>query len=140
MDSANNQQLKINGNPGGVSPTPSEGLELPKVAPSPVAGMSVTPQPVVIQSGAVTPVPVKRQKTEDGEDEDEEDDIGDTQGRTITEKGAEIDRASAGFVRLSAKEKAADTDEPDEFGYTQSKLNSSDLTLWLSSLFFLYII
>lgn len=123
MDSTDNQQLKINGNPAGVSPTPSDGLELPKVAPSPVAGMSVTPQPEVIQSGAVTPAPVKRQKTEDDEDDDG-DDAGDTQGRTITEKGAEIDRASAGFVRLTAKERAVETEEPDEFGYTQSKLNS----------------
>ena len=32
-----------------------------------------------------------------------------------------IDRASAGFCKLTATEKAGDPDEPDDFGYTQSK-------------------
>ena len=100
-----------------------DGNDLPKVAPSPVSAFSVTPLPEVIQSGP-PPAPVKRQKTEDGqedEEDEEDDDARDTQGRTITEKGAEIDRASAGFIRLTARERTADSEEADEFGYTLSK-------------------
>lgn len=93
---------------------------------------------------------VNRQKTEDDESEDDEDDSGDLQGRMFTEAGTEvwlwnpfffilnvlllvirifnkkkkntqIERASAGNTKLTAAEKASDPDQPDEFGYTQSK-------------------
>lgn len=91
------------------------------------------------------PVPT-RQMTEDNEEEEDDDD-GDTQGRTMTAVGMEvcltsndeicfitfifflyifylskIERASAGNVKLNSAEKSSDPEQPDDFGYTQSKL------------------
>ncbi|KZS10937.1 putative Inactivation-no-after-potential D protein [Daphnia magna] len=95
-------------------------IELPKVAPH-VIQPCETPVPEVIQTGVVEKPVVNRQKTEDDESEDDEDDSGDLQGRMFTEAGTEIERASAGNTKLTAAEKASDPDQPDEFGYTQSK-------------------
>lgn len=44
------------------------------------------------------------------------------EGRTTTKGGYEIDRASAGNVRRTKEEIAADPEEDDQFGYTTSKL------------------
>lgn len=82
--------------------------------------------------------------TEDNEEEEDDDDGGDTQGRTMTEAGMEvclmsndgnifhhihflyvflkIERASAGNVKLNSSERSSDPEQPDDFGYTQSKL------------------
>ncbi|XP_042870692.1 multiple PDZ domain protein-like isoform X4 [Penaeus japonicus] len=65
----------------------------------------------------------RRQTTEDSEDEVDDDRY--EQGRIETKKGVEIDRASAGAVRRSKADKAADTEEEDEFGYTQSECSIS---------------
>lgn len=46
-------------------------------------------------------------------------------GRTMSAAGYEIDRASAGNVKFSNAEKAADTEQEDEFGYTASNIHLS---------------
>ncbi|EFX86869.1 hypothetical protein DAPPUDRAFT_97010 [Daphnia pulex] len=91
-------------------------IELPKVAPSGLPS-SDTPMPEVIQSGFEPKPVINRQQTED--DDEDDDDGGDTQGRTITEAGMEIERASAGNMKLTSSERASDPDQPDDFGYTQ---------------------
>ncbi|XP_046458559.1 multiple PDZ domain protein-like isoform X8 [Daphnia pulex] len=95
-------------------------IELPKVAPSGLPS-SDTPMPEVIQSGFEPKPVINRQQTED--DDEDDDDGGDTQGRTITEAGMEIERASAGNMKLTSSEKASDPDQPDDFGYTQKKIH-----------------
>ncbi|MPC36923.1 Inactivation-no-after-potential D protein [Portunus trituberculatus] len=61
----------------------------------------------------------RRQTTEDSDND--LDDVHYQQGRIETKKGVEIDRASAGALRRSKAEKASDTEEEDEFGYTTSE-------------------
>ncbi|XP_046646627.1 multiple PDZ domain protein-like isoform X7 [Daphnia pulicaria] len=95
-------------------------IELPKVAPSGLPSCD-TPMPEVIQSGFEPKPVVNRQQTED--DDEDDDDGGDTQGRTITEAGMEIERASAGNMKLTSSERASDPDQPDDFGYTQKKIH-----------------
>ncbi|XP_063871689.1 multiple PDZ domain protein-like isoform X14 [Scylla paramamosain] len=62
----------------------------------------------------------RRQTTEDSDND--LDDVHYQQGRIETKKGVEIDRASAGALRRSKAEKASDTEEEDEFGYTTKKI------------------
>ncbi|KAM3958724.1 LOW QUALITY PROTEIN: multiple PDZ domain protein [Aphomia sociella] len=57
----------------------------------------------------------------DSESSDEEDER-ELGGRTYSEKGVEIDRASAGAVKRSKEEKEADAEEEDDFGYTSNKI------------------
>ena len=83
--------------PNGDSTPPDggmTGLELPKVAPELLPPTScVTPTPEVIQSGVtVAPVrsAVKRQETEPGESDEEEEDEGDMQGRMVLPNGIEV--------------------------------------------------
>ncbi|CAH1641907.1 unnamed protein product [Spodoptera littoralis] len=61
----------------------------------------------------------------DSESSDEEDER-ELQGRTYSDKGVEIDRASAGAVKRSKEEKEADPEEEDDFGYT-TKYGSHNL-------------
>ncbi|CAG4994865.1 unnamed protein product [Parnassius apollo] len=51
----------------------------------------------------------------DSSDEEDERELG---GRTYSEKGVEIDRASAGAIKRTREEKEADPEEEDDFGYT----------------------
>ncbi|KPJ03532.1 Inactivation-no-after-potential D protein [Papilio xuthus] len=53
----------------------------------------------------------------DSESSDEEDER-ELSGRTYSEKGVEIDRASAGAIKRTKEEKEADPEEEDDFGYT----------------------
>lgn len=83
---------------GNTTPTVDGGIELPKVAPEPPILPSVTPTPEVIQSGVTTVVKAvpKRQETEQGESE-EDDDALDLQGRTVLPNGAEVCLSSPFF-------------------------------------------
>ncbi|KAF4524174.1 hypothetical protein B566_EDAN010630 [Ephemera danica] len=70
--------------------------------------------------------PVAEKKSENrysssSEDEESEDDNRDLEGRTVTKQGQEIYRASAGNVKRSAEEVAADPEQEDEYGYTKSE-------------------
>ncbi|XP_049881193.1 uncharacterized protein LOC126377499 isoform X3 [Pectinophora gossypiella] len=64
----------------------------------------------------------------DSESSDEEDER-DLGGRTYSEKGVEIDRASAGAVKRSKEEKEADREEEDDFGYTTNKIRKKYASL-----------
>nr|QDR50923.1 inactivation no afterpotential D [Heliconius melpomene] len=64
----------------------------------------------------------------DSESSDEEDER-ELQGRTYSDKGVEIDRASAGAIKRSKEEKEADTEEEDEFGYTTNKIKKKYASL-----------
>ncbi|XP_063932758.1 inaD-like protein isoform X3 [Zophobas morio] len=66
-------------------------------------------------------VPVKDESLEESE-EDEEMDVREMEGRTVTPKGQQIERASAGNLKRSKDEIAADPEEDDEFGYTTNKV------------------
>ena len=46
----------------------------------------------------------------------------------------QIDRASAGHCKLTSAEKQEETEEPDDFGYTQSKSPVILLMFWSSPL------
>ncbi|XP_063871691.1 multiple PDZ domain protein-like isoform X16 [Scylla paramamosain] len=90
-----------------------------------------TPTPELIQPGlpdikkqeiqANLKKPLNRRQTTEDSDNDL-DDVHYQQGRIETKKGVEIDRASAGALRRSKAEKASDTEEEDEFGYTTKKI------------------
>ncbi|XP_048487407.1 uncharacterized protein LOC105381073 isoform X2 [Plutella xylostella] len=64
----------------------------------------------------------------DSESSDEEDER-ELQGRTYSEKGVEIDRASAGAIKRSKEEKEADPEEEDDFGYTANKIRKKYASL-----------
>ncbi|XP_050356829.1 uncharacterized protein LOC126777719 [Nymphalis io] len=64
----------------------------------------------------------------DSESSDEEDER-ELQGRTYSEKGVEIDRASAGAIKRSREEKEADPEEEDDFGYTTNKIKKKYASL-----------
>lgn len=57
--------------------------------------------------------------SEDEEDDSEEED---SLGKVVTQLGKEIDRKSAGNVRRSKNEIAADEEAENDFGYTDSML------------------
>ncbi|XP_055918879.1 inactivation-no-after-potential D protein [Eupeodes corollae] len=56
------------------------------------------------------------------DDGDDEEDTRDMTGRTFSEAGYEIDRASAGNCKLNKIEQEKDKETPDEFGYTMAKI------------------
>ncbi|XP_060536240.1 uncharacterized protein LOC132708127 isoform X2 [Cylas formicarius] len=57
-------------------------------------------------------------------DDDYDDDIGNTEleGRTLSAKGQQIDRASAGNVKRTKEEICEDLEDEDDFGYTMHKV------------------
>ncbi|XP_074036607.1 multiple PDZ domain protein isoform X3 [Leptinotarsa decemlineata] len=57
-----------------------------------------------------------------GSDDDEEEDVRELEGRTVSSKGYQIDRASAGNVKRTKEEIANDTEDEDDFGYTTNKV------------------
>ncbi|CAH2058328.1 unnamed protein product, partial [Iphiclides podalirius] len=59
-------------------------------------------------------------------DSSDEEDVRELSGRTYTEKGVEIDRASAGAIKRTREEKEADPEEEDDFGYTAIVQYSGD--------------
>ncbi|XP_053620447.1 inaD-like protein isoform X2 [Plodia interpunctella] len=71
------------------------------------------------------PKPVYSDDSDDSDEEDERD-LG---GRVYSDKGVEIDRASAGAVKRSKEEKEADPEEEDEFGYTTNKIRKKYASL-----------
>ncbi|XP_076259043.1 multiple PDZ domain protein-like isoform X4 [Rhynchophorus ferrugineus] len=58
---------------------------------------------------------------ESGSDDEEMDTI-QLEGRTVSAKGQQIDRASAANIRRSKEEIEADKEEEDDFGYTTNKV------------------
>ncbi|XP_052744345.1 inaD-like protein [Bicyclus anynana] len=64
----------------------------------------------------------------DSDSSDEEDER-ELQGRTYSDKGVEIDRASAGALKRSREEKEADPEEEDDFGYTSNKIKKKYASL-----------
>lgn len=54
-------------------------------------------------------------------DSDDDEDSRDMSGKVLTKAGVEIDRSSAGNVKRTREEVAADEEQEDEFGYTTSK-------------------
>ncbi|KAG5888595.1 hypothetical protein JTB14_004777 [Gonioctena quinquepunctata] len=60
-------------------------------------------------------------ESSEGSDEDEENDVRDLEGRTVSSKGCQIDRASAGNVKRTKEEITTDKEEEDDFGYTMSE-------------------
>ncbi|CAB3237775.1 unnamed protein product [Arctia plantaginis] len=74
----------------------------------------------------------------DSESSDEEDER-ELQGRTYSDKGVEIDRASAGAVKRSKEEKEADPEEEDDFGYTTSEWKDTLFTLFNFSIYLFHV-
>ncbi|KAJ8985929.1 hypothetical protein NQ317_010686 [Molorchus minor] len=68
-----------------------------------------------------------RDDSPEGSDDDDEDDIRELEGRTVSDKGQQIDRASAANVRRSKEEISADLEEEDDFGYTNTKTTTTEL-------------
>ncbi|VEN50343.1 unnamed protein product, partial [Callosobruchus maculatus] len=59
----------------------------------------------------------------ESESESDDDDVRELEGRTMSAKGQQIDRASAANVKRSKEEAKADPEEEDDFGYTMSEFN-----------------
>ncbi|XP_018562812.1 uncharacterized protein LOC108904661 [Anoplophora glabripennis] len=98
--------------------TPQSVAEVPLVAeaqPSSSEGVSedknIEPEKVI---------PPREESLEPSEDEEDED-IREMEGRTVSAGGQQIDRASAANVKRSKDEIQADPEEEDEFGYTMSE-------------------
>ncbi|XP_063393648.1 uncharacterized protein LOC134678858 [Cydia fagiglandana] len=75
------------------------------------------------------PTPPKKPVYSDSESSDDEEDERELQGRTYSDKGVEIDRASAAAVKRSKEEKEADKEEEDDFGYTTNKIRKKYASL-----------
>uniref|UniRef100_A0ABD2X0H4 Multiple PDZ domain protein n=1 Tax=Trichogramma kaykai TaxID=54128 RepID=A0ABD2X0H4_9HYME len=75
-------------------------------------------------SGGATPAPASdKKKYSSGESsEEEEEDTRDLEGNVYTKSGVEISRRSAGNVKRTKEEIAADPEQEDEFGYTKKKI------------------
>ncbi|XP_070506326.1 inactivation-no-after-potential D protein isoform X2 [Chironomus tepperi] len=73
---------------------------------------------MVNRSSGFTPVP----DTESEGSSDEDEDNREMEGKTYTASGNEIDRASAGNVKRSKEEVAADPEKESDFGYTMNKI------------------
>ncbi|XP_077294875.1 multiple PDZ domain protein-like [Arctopsyche grandis] len=112
------------------SEEPKPDNALPSIAPldEPVKKLEVVEQ--LSPSTPVEPTFVEKKENnekiiysddEDSEDEEDED-RRELEGRTCSEKGIEIDRASAGNVKRTKEEKEADPEEEDDFGYTNNKV------------------
>ncbi|RVE52339.1 hypothetical protein evm_002977 [Chilo suppressalis] len=82
--------------------------------------------------------PPPRPVYSDSESSDEEDER-DLGGRTYTDKGVEIDRASAGAIKRSKEEKEADPEQEDDFGYTTSEWKDTLFTLINFSFYFIHV-
>ncbi|XP_015791818.1 multiple PDZ domain protein isoform X2 [Tetranychus urticae] len=65
-------------------------------------------------------VSLASETTEDSDSEEEEINVRDTKGKVFSAKGVEIDRTSAGNIKLAPGEV---DEEEDEFGYTLKKAN-----------------
>ncbi|XP_068624121.1 multiple PDZ domain protein-like [Battus philenor] len=65
----------------------------------------------------------------DSEESSDEEDERELSGRTYSEKGVEIDRASAGAIKRTKEEKEADPEEEDDFGYTTNKIKKKYASL-----------
>ncbi|XP_028170094.1 uncharacterized protein LOC114359788 isoform X1 [Ostrinia furnacalis] len=74
----------------------------------------------------------------DSESSDEEDER-ELQGRTYSDKGVEIDRASAGAIKRSKEEKEADPEQEDDFGYTTSEWKDTLFTLINFSFYLVHV-
>lgn len=102
-----------------------------KVLPVVKGPMARTPSPELLQMGLADQEKqelqsrLREKKTgsskemESDEDQFSDDEDTDVQGKSYTKKGVEIDRASAGFLRLSP----SDPDDEDEYGYTTKKIH-----------------
>ncbi|XP_076355047.1 multiple PDZ domain protein-like isoform X4 [Tachypleus tridentatus] len=126
--------------------------ELMKVPPRDDWGMARTPSPEVIQYGledeerqilqaqlenlaagvsslpsGPPPLPPTTSPPDDEDEEylssEDEEDERDLQGRVFTKQGVEIERASAGNVKLTSKERQEDPEKEDQFGYTTKKIH-----------------
>ncbi|CAK1547805.1 unnamed protein product [Leptosia nina] len=80
--------------------------------------------------------PKSAYSSEESSDEEDEREL---QGRTYSEKGVEIDRASAGAIKRSREEKEADKEEEDDFGYTSSKWKDTLFTLFNFTFYILHV-
>ncbi|KPJ08760.1 Inactivation-no-after-potential D protein [Papilio machaon] len=74
----------------------------------------------------------------DSESSDEEDER-ELSGRTYSEKGVEIDRASAGAIKRTREEKEADPEEEDDFGYTTSEWKDTLFTFFNFSFYLIHV-
>ncbi|XP_023247317.1 inactivation-no-after-potential D protein-like [Copidosoma floridanum] len=66
--------------------------------------------------------PKPENKYSSGESSEEEEDTRELEGNVYTKNGVEISRRSAGNVKRTKEEIAADPEEEDEFGYTEMKI------------------
>nr|QDR50999.1 inactivation no afterpotential D [Manduca sexta] len=81
------------------------------------------------QSEAAPPQPVSKPEYSDDSESSDEEDERELQGRTYSDKGVEIDRASAGAIKRTKEEKEADPEEEDDFGYTTNKIRKKYASL-----------
>ncbi|KAK9712731.1 PDZ domain [Popillia japonica] len=107
----------------------AEKIDTPKVQidhPPQVFGLAKEVKPVVKldeklgeNSSAIAENEKPSRSTDsESDDSEEEEDVRQLEGRTVSAKGQEIDRASAANVRRTKEEASADPEEEDDFGYT----------------------
>ncbi|XP_059469867.1 inaD-like protein isoform X2 [Neocloeon triangulifer] len=130
----------------GVPSTSATPLGFREKSIPPEVPLSVTPLPELIQEGmddlakqgqnhvtgttenepaATKPAPVDKQQSKkysSDEESSDDEDVRDQEGRITTKGGEEIMRSSAGNVKRTAEEIAADPEQDDIYGYTTNKV------------------
>ncbi|XP_041971386.1 uncharacterized protein LOC121727564 [Aricia agestis] len=81
------------------------------------------------EKAASDTAPEKPKPAYSDSDSSDEEDEREMQGRTYSDKGVEIDRASAGAIKRSREEREADPEEEDDFGYTTNKIRKKYASL-----------
>ncbi|XP_026491936.2 uncharacterized protein LOC113397708 isoform X2 [Vanessa tameamea] len=89
------------------------------------AAQNGKPEEKPVQNGEAIPSKPVYSDSDSSDEEDERE----LQGRTYSDKGVEIDRASAGAIKRSREEKEADPEEEDDFGYTTNKIKKKYASL-----------
>nr|XP_022912936.1 multiple PDZ domain protein-like isoform X1 [Onthophagus taurus] len=102
--------------------------------PSPerkVEPVSKPPEESTIKEEGDTPKVLEQKPIyeESSEESEDEEDVREMEGRTVSKKGQEIDRASAANLKRTKEEIAADPEEEDDFGYTMNKVKKKYASL-----------
>ncbi|XP_052754392.1 inaD-like protein isoform X3 [Galleria mellonella] len=140
--------------------SPVHSVQSARKSPVPIPAVNRTPQHEIkitvtsdgdTENGKETEVETEKEESKDSTSEEQkkpvysdsessdEEDERELGGRIYSEKGVEIDRASAGAVKRSKEEKEADTEEEDDFGYTSSEWKDTLFTLINFSFYLVHV-
>lgn len=87
----------------------------------------------------ITKVTTKSSEDAEADSSNDESEDEESLGKVMTKLGREIDRKSAGNIKRSKEEIAADGETENEFGYTESNFNSTVCKTSISTCFIILI-